>query len=116
MHARDLFDLRGQVALVTGGAGIFGTPISEALAEFGAHVVIASRNKEKCREAAAKLVSRGLESSPDTYDQANEKSILALRDRLMEKFGLVDILLNNSVARAMRRYEDPLDAWRQSME
>ena len=45
MHVRDLFDLSGCTAIVTGGTGLYGTPMSEALAEAGAFVIIASRNK-----------------------------------------------------------------------
>lgn len=77
MHLHELFDLSGKTALVTGGSGIFGTPISEALAEAGARVIIASRNLEHCREAANKLVARGLGAAADQYDQASEESILA---------------------------------------
>ena len=55
MHITKLFDLTGQVALVTGGYGIYGFPISEALAEAGAHVVIAARGESRCREAASTM-------------------------------------------------------------
>jgi NAD(P)-dependent dehydrogenase (short-subunit alcohol dehydrogenase family) len=116
MHIKDLFDLSGRVAIVTGGTGLYGTPLSEALAEAGAHVVIASRNRQKCEDWAAALRRRGLQASSESYDQADEASILAFRDRMLERFGAVDVLVNNSVARTMSRYEDPLDAWRQSME
>jgi NAD(P)-dependent dehydrogenase (short-subunit alcohol dehydrogenase family) len=116
MHIKELFDLNGKVALVTGGTGLYGTPISEALAEAGAHVVIASRNGQRCEEYARQLTGRKLKASAESYDQADEKSILALRDRLMKKLGMVDVLVNNSVARTMHSYNDPLDAWRQSME
>lgn len=112
MHLRELFDLSGKTALVTGGSGIFGTPISEALAEAGAHVIIASRNLAHCKEAVNALVARGLHAVADQYDQASEESILALRAR----HPAIDVLVNNSVARPMRRYDQPLQAWRDSME
>lgn len=116
MKTQELFDLSGTVALVTGGGGMFGTPVAEALAEAGAHVVIASRDLARCEDAAGRLSSLGLRASAETYDQASESSILKLRDRLTDRFGALDVLVNNAVARPMRRYEDPLDAWRQSME
>jgi len=116
MDIKTLFDLSGRVAIVTGGAGLYGAPISEALAEAGAHVVIASRNRERCDAWAGELVRRGLRASGESYDQGSEESILAFRDRVWSQFGAVDILVNNSVARTMRRYSDPLDAWRQSLE
>ena len=59
MQISKLFDLGGQVAVVTGGAGQFGTPIVEALAEAGALVVIASRSLEACTVAAARVVEAG---------------------------------------------------------
>ena len=116
MHIRELFDLTERVAIVTGGTGLYGTPISEALAEAGAHVVIASRNKARCKAGAAQLQERGLKASADSYDQGQEDSILEFRDRVLERFGRVDALVNNSVGRSMGGYDDALEAWRRSME
>jgi len=116
MDVRELFQLKNRVALVTGGYGLYGNPISEALAEAGAHVVIASRSLESCQRMADSLVARGLAATAETYDQADEASILALRDRLISRFASVPILVNNSVGRSMRTFDDPLDSWRESME
>jgi NAD(P)-dependent dehydrogenase (short-subunit alcohol dehydrogenase family) len=115
MHIKELMDLSGRVAVVTGGYGIYGTPISEALAEAGAHVVIASRALDKCEGVAAALRARGLKASADQYDQGDDASILKLRDKLLKEYGAVQILVNNSVGRAMRNYHDSAEAWRQSM-
>jgi NAD(P)-dependent dehydrogenase (short-subunit alcohol dehydrogenase family) len=52
MDVRQLLHLKGRVALVSGGYGIFEAPTSEALAEAGAHVVIASGIRHRTREAA----------------------------------------------------------------
>ena len=57
--ARDIFRLDGKVALVTGGAGIVGRHVVEALAEAGATVMAASRDGAKCAEVAAALRARG---------------------------------------------------------
>jgi NAD(P)-dependent dehydrogenase (short-subunit alcohol dehydrogenase family) len=116
MHITKLFDLTGQVALVTGGYGIYGFPISEALAEAGAHVVIAARGESRCREAASTMEERGLQVSAETYDQADEDSILALRQRLAERFGSVDVLVNNAVSRPVHDHDASLARWRESME
>ncbi len=116
MNVQSLFDLTNRTALVTGGAGIFGSPICEALAEAGAQIVIASRNQVRCESKAAALVKRGLRASADHYDQSDEVSILELRDRILQRFGHLDVLVNNSVARPMRSYQDSLETWRQSME
>lgn len=116
MHTKQLFDLNGKVAVVTGGTGIYGTPISEALAEAGAHVIIASRNLPRCEQRAGELIQRGLKASAESYDQADEQSILDFRNRVVEKHRAVDVLVNNSVGRFMRAYGDALETWRQSME
>lgn len=116
MDVRKMFDLTGKIALVTGGTGLYGTPISEALAEVGAHVVIASRNLERCRQWAAELTKRGFQASGEGYDQGDEPSILQLRDTVLKKFGALDILVNNSVGRSMQTYRDPLASWRESMD
>jgi NAD(P)-dependent dehydrogenase (short-subunit alcohol dehydrogenase family) len=109
-------DLTGAVAVVTGGYGLYGSPISEALAEAGAHVVIASRSLGSCEEQAAVLRDRGFAASAATYDQGNEESILKLRDSLLKQHGAIQILVNNSVSRSMRTFDDPLENWRKSME
>jgi NAD(P)-dependent dehydrogenase (short-subunit alcohol dehydrogenase family) len=114
--SNDLFTLNGATAVVTGGAGIYGFSISEALAEAGAHVIIASRDPDSCERAAETLRSAGHSASAEQYDQAEEQSILALRDRIERRFEKIDVLVNNSVARPMRRYEDALQAWRESMD
>lgn len=115
MNVRDAFELNGNTAVVTGGAGLYGFPISQALAEAGAHVVIASRNIQACETVASRLRQDGYAASAEHYDQDSEASILELRDRVLKHHGAVNILVNNSVARPMRRYDDPLEAWRASM-
>jgi NAD(P)-dependent dehydrogenase (short-subunit alcohol dehydrogenase family) len=115
MNVKDLLDLSGRVAVVTGGYGIYGAPISEALAEAGAHVVVASRSAARCEEFAARLRDRGLAASAEEFDQGSENSVLLLRDKLLER-GAVDILVNNSVGRSMQSYGDSLAAWEESMK
>jgi len=99
MNVLDMFKLDGKVALITGGYGRYGSQMTEALAEAGATVITASRTLEKNEEFAAKLRERGLKVYGESYDMADEESILALRDRLVEKYGKVDILVNNSAMR-----------------
>ena len=115
MNIKELFDLQGKIAVVTGGSGIYGKPISEALAEAGAHVIIASRNIDNCEQWVQELHKNGLKASAEQYDQNDEASIIDFSHRVADKHGAVDILVNNSVARTMIRYEDPLEAWQQSM-
>lgn len=109
-NARDvqsLFDLSGRVALVTGGAGLYGRQIAEALAEAGARTVMASRNLDALRKQAETFQQRGLNVSAEQLDQGEERSILALRDRVLEAHGQVDVLVNNAVLRIMKGWSDP---------
>ena len=95
-----LFGLDGTVAVVTGGAGLYGRHIAEALAVSGAHVVLAARNADACAETANALTARGLAASARALDIADEASVRALRDEVLDRFGRVDVLVNNAVARA----------------
>jgi NAD(P)-dependent dehydrogenase (short-subunit alcohol dehydrogenase family) len=99
-HTTQLFRLNGKVALVTGGAGIYGVHICNALAEAGAHVVVASRDLAKCRDFAQTLTTRGLRAEGVELDLASEPSIWGLRDDLLARHGRIDVLVNNAVARA----------------
>lgn len=103
MHVMEMLSLKGKVALVTGGAGRYGKPMVEALAEAGATVITASRTLEKNEEYAAQLQQRGIAVYADSYDQGDEASILALRDRLVTAYGKVDVLVNNSALRGCFR-------------
>jgi len=89
---QELFDLSGQVALVTGGAGWLGTAISEALAEAGARVVVASRNVDNCAKLAKRLGDQHLALKLDLSDEA---AVRATVDRVFDELGSLDILFNN---------------------
>ncbi len=94
-----LFKLTGKVAIVTGGAGYFGIPICEALAEAGATVILASRDEVKCETVAAELRGRGLSATGMGLDLGNEHSIRQFVDRVTDRFGRIDTLVNNAVSR-----------------
>lgn len=99
MHVMKLFDMTDKVAIVTGGAGKYGSPMVEALAEAGATVIVASRSLEKNEAFAEGLRQKGLKVFAEQYDQGDEQSIFALRDRVVEKYGKIDVLVNNSALR-----------------
>lgn len=96
----ELFRLDGKVALVTGGAGLYGRHIVRALAEAGATVVLASRNAQRCKSYAAELSAEGLAVKGERLDLASERSIRSLANHLLQRHGKLDVLFNNSVARA----------------
>lgn len=111
------FYLDGKVAVITGGAGLYGKQLVRALAMAGAKVYTASRNVEANEVVAKGLREEGYEVYAEALDLGEEESILALRDRIFEKEGKVDILVNNSVARTMKKgYIDTAEAWEKSMK
>ncbi|KAL3910000.1 MAG: hypothetical protein SGILL_007863 [Bacillariaceae sp.] len=94
----DLF--QGKVALVTGGGTGIGLAIATELASLGATVVIASRNKETCEKAAAKVNRLGcttgkLVAGPSTNIR-KEEEICNLVEHIVEKYGALNLLVNNS--------------------
>jgi NAD(P)-dependent dehydrogenase (short-subunit alcohol dehydrogenase family) len=115
MNILERFRLNGKTAVMTGGAGLFGRQIAEALAEAGAKTFIASRNLEKLEAQAGTFRKAGLDVTALQYDQGNEKSMQALFDELMKRVGRVDILVNNSVARPMKDWGDPSSCIDESM-
>jgi NAD(P)-dependent dehydrogenase (short-subunit alcohol dehydrogenase family) len=115
MSASDLFSIQGRVVVLTGGAGLYGRGLATMLAEAGATLVIASRDVGKLQQVAAEETARGFSVHAETLDQADEQSVLALRDRVLAKFGRVDGLVNNAVARPMKSPDAPVSAWEESM-
>jgi gluconate 5-dehydrogenase len=95
-----LFDLSGQVAIVTGGARNLGAQIAEALAEVGATVVVTARN-ETAAEAAAKRLAdtRGVRTLGLALEVTEETAWNSLVERVIHEFGRIDILVNNAGGR-----------------
>lgn len=116
MGVLDSFSLNGHVAVVTGGAGLYGRQIVEGLAEAGAHVFTVSRNLEALEQQSAGLRERGLQVDALRFDLTVESSILALRDEVLVREGRADILVNNAMFRPMRENDDPVERWEQSMK
>ena len=116
MSSLDKFSLSGKVALITGGAGLYGRQLVRALSEAGAETYMASRNLDALKALADTLAAEGLRIHPVRFDQGEEASVLALRDHIMERSGHIDVLVNNAVARPMKKgYKDDLEAFAESM-
>ena len=111
----DLFNLKGKRAVVTGGSGLYGRQITEALAGAGAEVWIASRSLEANEIFAKKLRDKGLNVYAGTVDQGDETSIRALLKQITKDGKKVDILVNNSVLRTMRSVSDDAEKFDESM-
>jgi len=117
MNILERFSLQDKVALITGGAGLFGRQIVAGLAQAGARTFVASRSLETVEEVAAEQRDAGWDVTALQYDQADEKSILALRDEVLKRAEKIDVLVNNSVLRPMKRaFEDDAETFAQSMQ
>jgi NAD(P)-dependent dehydrogenase (short-subunit alcohol dehydrogenase family) len=116
MNVMDMFSMMGKVALVTGGAGKYGSQIVEALAEAGAETYIASRNLDALQKVSEEHQSRGHNVKPLQLDLGDEQSIIKVRDTIVKESGRIDVLVNNSVARVMTKgWDDDAEKFDQSM-
>ena len=95
-NARDLFDLSGKVAVVTGGSRGLGRSMVLGFAEAGADVVIASRKLDTCEEVAKEVEALGREALPVATHVGKWEDCDALADAAYERFGRVDVLVNNA--------------------
>jgi len=91
-----MFSLAGKVALVTGASQGIGRETALALAEAGAKVAVAARNEEKLTALAQEIVSKGGEALVVKMDVADAEQIKAGFKAVLEKFGNLDILVNNA--------------------
>jgi NAD(P)-dependent dehydrogenase (short-subunit alcohol dehydrogenase family) len=117
MRIQELFDLTGQVALVTGGSRGLGFQIAQGLGEAGAHVIITARKQDELDEALARLRADGLKADAVRMDIADLESLGAVVDAILARTGRIDILVNNagtSWGAPTEAY--PLAGWRKVME
>ena len=109
---QQLFDLTGQVALVTGGSRGLGLQMAEALGEAGATLMLTSRKASDLQEAAAHLAERGIKAQWIAADASKPADVQRVVDETMAKLGRIDILINNAGATWGAPAEDhPLEAW-----
>ena len=91
----NLFDLHGQVALVTGGVGGLGRPIAVGLAAAGATVAIADLILDQAEAVLAEIADTGQRGLALPVDVTSRSSVQTVTDRLMADFGRIDILVNS---------------------
>ncbi len=91
-----LFDLKGRVAIVTGGNGGIGLGMARGLAQAGARIIVAARNPEKGRAAVRDLEGHGVEARFCAVNVADEASVAAMVRTAADAFGGIDILVNNA--------------------
>jgi NAD(P)-dependent dehydrogenase (short-subunit alcohol dehydrogenase family) len=112
MGVMDLFRLQGKVAIVTGGAMGLGKAMATAMAQAGANIVIADLNLEVAEATAKELLNEGVQAIALKIDVTDEAQTERLAKEVKEKFGRIDILLNNAGIVLHEKTEDlPYQDW-----
>ncbi|SDS28909.1 SDR family NAD(P)-dependent oxidoreductase [Microlunatus soli] len=104
--APDRFDLSGRVAWVVGGAGLLGGQVSTALAEHGANVIIADRDRQRAEQLAERLRSDGLTASATTLDVADQAAIEEQAGAIGQEHGGLDICVNLVATHTGQGYDE----------
>ena len=109
-----MFDLKGKAALVTGASQGIGRAIALALARSGARVAAAARNAEKLKAVVGEIAAAGGEAIAIPMDVAQAEQVKSGFREALEKFGRLDILVNNAAltrdALAVRMKQEDWDA------
>jgi gluconate 5-dehydrogenase len=93
---KDLFDLSGKKALITGGTHGIGLAMAKALAYAGAEIVINGHTPERLENAINQCESENLKATGSLFDITDEKAVLESMIKIAEKIGPLDILINNA--------------------
>ena len=108
MNTRDMFNLSGKVAIVTGGTTGLGHQMASGLADMGADIVIASLDQNICDEVATKIQKMGVRSIGIEFDLADYESIQNMIDRTVKEYSQIDILVNCAAAIGLTTPYDPI--------
>src|SRR5438105_1096080 len=117
MSVKQLFDITGRAALVTGGSRGLGLQMAEALGEMGARVALTARKPKELDEAAAHLKTLGIEAVPIACDMSDPAAIGPAVEKAIAALGPIDILVNNAgTTWGAATIEHPLEAWRKVID
>ena len=117
MSVRQLLDLTGRVALVTGGSRGLGLQVAEALGEMGARVAITARKADELESARSHLAAQGVDVFATTCDMSKPASIPTMVEAVIAKLGPIDILVNNAgTTWGAATVDHPLDAWQKVVD
>jgi len=116
-HIRDLFDLTGKTAIVTGGSRGIGVEMAEGLAEAGANLMLCARRAEWLDETVEAFRANNYNVEGKLCDVSKAEDIQAVVDETVNKFGKIDILINNAGISWGAMPEDmPLAKWQQVLD
>ncbi len=111
-HVKELFDLSGRVAIVTGGSRGLGKEMAEGLAEAGASLMLCARREGWLTPTLDEFRGRGFTVEGALCDVVRQEQVRAVVEKTLEAYGQVDILVNNAgVSWGARPEEMPLDKW-----
>ncbi|MEK7364046.1 MAG: glucose 1-dehydrogenase [candidate division NC10 bacterium] len=111
------FDLKGKVAVVTGGNGGIGLGMARGLAAAGASVVVAARDRAKSATAVKSLEALGAQAFAVEVDVSQESAVAAMVQAVADRFGRLDILVNNAGINIRKSPETyTLDEWRRILD
>ncbi|XXM70833.1 SDR family oxidoreductase [Lysinibacillus sphaericus] len=112
-----MFDIKGKVAIVTGGGRGLGKEMALGLGEAGAHIVVCSRNLAACEEVRDSLLGLGVRSLAFSCDVTKKEDVVHIIEETVKEFGRIDILINNSGTSWAGPFLDvPADKWDKVME
>jgi gluconate 5-dehydrogenase len=116
-NVRELFDLSGRTAIVTGGSRGIGREMAEGLAEAGARLVLCARRQEWLDKTVAEFASNGFEVRGIAADVSSPEDVAKVVDDTVSYFGRVDILLNNAGISWGAMPEDmPIEKWQKVLD
>jgi 2-deoxy-D-gluconate 3-dehydrogenase len=90
------FNLKGKVAIVTGGNGGIGLGMARGLADAGADIAVVGRNEDKSKAAVAELATRGVRAISVATDVTDKEAVRGMVERVKSELGRIDILVNNA--------------------
>src|SRR5438128_9079764 len=117
VHIKQLFDLSGRVAVVTGGSRGLGQEMAEGLAEAGASLMLCARREQWLGPAVDEMRSRGFRVESAICDVARPADVQAVVDKTIASYGRIDILVNNAgISWGAPAEAMPLDKWQQVLD
>ena len=116
-HIRQLYDLTGKTAIVTGGSRGIGKEMAEGLAEAGANLMLCARRAEWLDETVEEFRGRGFKVEGMLCDVSKPEQVQSVVDQTVTKFGSVDILINNAgVSWAAMPEDMAVEKWQQVLD
>ncbi|HMG37528.1 MAG TPA: glucose 1-dehydrogenase [Blastocatellia bacterium] len=114
---KELFDLSGKVALVTGGSRGLGKEMAEGLAEAGASLMLLARREQWLTPTVDEFRARGFVCEGALCDVSKEEDVQSVVNATIEKFGKLDILVNNAgITWGEPAEVHSIDKWRQVVD